>query len=1086
MPGTMSEMPDDPEQTINTVWEATCTPDQKPGQTIKRDSPAAAPPRLTLVIKERILRTAEDRSAAEAEYELLKVLGEGGMGIVYDARQSSMDRRVAVKMLKPREGKEGKQRQKFLLEAVITADLDHPNIVPIYDLGSSEKGTPFYAMKRVRGTSWSELIKSKSLRENVEILVRVADAIAFAHARGVVHRDLKPENVMLGEFGEVLVMDWGLAHPTSGFARKGITGTSGMGGTPAYMAPELAIGPVSRIGPPSDVYLLGAILYEIITGRQPHRGKNVMDCLVAAAKNQIAPTEASGELLDISLKAMATDPEERYPSVREFQSAIREYESHSESGLFSARAEKQLGDARRTDEYQDYAKAVFAFEEARALWPGNTRAKAGLSEAKLAYAESATRRGDYDLASSLLDVAVPEHAKLHAHVEKARRERDTRQQGLKMRRIAMGVLCVAVGVLVLLGVVVTLWLRDNSLRVANFYTPSVYESSRALRSVQQSLGALRGWVILGNSSFKDERGDAWKSDIRPAVRRLAELAEQGASADNEELLAELAAVLNDLFEAQWWIEDVAQTPGNEPAHLQFLEQVEPVGDEISRAVASLMGLEKELPLNGERKLLLGLMADLRSSLAHAKERLASFLDDASEVHEEDFYRYLALAKEGMKAIGDRSHLLVDHQGKLLEWMEGELPVFDSLAREAIAIRKSASWNIAHQRLAGEALPLGRRASSLLARITRTSNDAMRENVSRVARISTAAAAVSLALAAGAFLVTWLISRSRAGGSRRFSGFRSSLLLIAALPAVHPAIIDAQDQKEPPDVYVLTRLVRSELGLIRLEMGKPEYGRSPLSVKNAAPHEVFFQALTLFRKVDRLCFEQLREHVALPEAPQGDIRPAHVYAVLDTVLDRLRRLKSRLGIVEESKKPARDLTKTPTDVFRSIVEANRQLNVLMEKRFSPSDVYQQVTLAVGYASRLLARFPETTRIPAAPPFERRKRPADVYFRLVDCFGRIRKIAERSGIQLLELNAEGAISEDVAPSDVYDIASLLVSELAYLHSRIKGSQTPREVFHPGKKFPAHVYQRAGLLEAQLIQLEGLVEKTPSWLSRPRTGP
>ncbi|MEE8104660.1 MAG: hypothetical protein V3T86_03900 [Planctomycetota bacterium] len=285
--------------------------------------------------------------------------------------------------------------------------------------------------------------------------------------------------------------------------------------------------------------------------------------------------------------------------------------------------------------------------------------------------------------------------------------------------------------------------------------------------------------------------------------------------------------------------------------------------------------------------------------------------------------------------------------------------------------------------------------------------------------------------------------------------------------------------DPPDVYALTMFVRKELELIRLEMGKPAGRPSALKVKNAAPREVLFQALTLFRKTKRLCFEQLREHIEMPEVHRGKIRPAQVHAVVDKVLTRLQNLKAGLGIKEKSEKTPRDASKTPTDVFRSIGEANRQLNVLIEKPFSPSDVFQQVTLGVGYAARLLARFPGATRIPAAPKFERRKRPDDVFRRLVSCFERCRAIAESAGLPLLELEAKR--TEGLSPSDVYDVASLVVSELAYLHAQLKDSPPPREVFQPGTKFPAHVYQRAGLLESQLIQLEEVVGKNPDWLTQ-----
>ena len=142
------------------------------------------------------------------------------MGVVYAARQASIDRTVAIKMLKTDIARDADQREKFLSEAVVTGDLDHPNIVPIYDLGSNETGALFYSMKRVQGTPWMSVIERKSNPENIDILMKVADAVAFAHSRGVIHRDLKPENVMLGDFGEVLVMDWGLALSTGRFPQS--------------------------------------------------------------------------------------------------------------------------------------------------------------------------------------------------------------------------------------------------------------------------------------------------------------------------------------------------------------------------------------------------------------------------------------------------------------------------------------------------------------------------------------------------------------------------------------------------------------------------------------------------------------------------------------------------------------------------------------------------------------------------------------------------------------------------------------------------------------------------------------------------
>ncbi|MCC6493871.1 MAG: protein kinase, partial [Pirellulales bacterium] len=376
-----------------------------------------------------------DPPNAGAESELQEVIGDGGVGGVYAARQASIDRTVAIKTLREEFAHKRDHRNKFLSEAVVTGELDHPNIVPIYDLGTSDTGMLFYAMKRVRGTPWSDVVRHAPLAENLRVLMSVADAIAFAHSRGVVHRDLKPENIMLGDYGEVLVMDWGIALSTDMCVKSDrISQTTSMGGTPAYMAPELALGPIDTIGPPADVYLLGAMLYEIIAGQPPHTGADVMQCLYAAARNEIQPTDKAGELLDIAYRAMASQPADRYASVQTFQAAVREYQSHSESIVLSTRADQELAAARRSRDYQDFARALFAFQEAASLWAGNERAKAGENEARLAYARTALEKEDFDLGVSLLDERHAEQAQLRGRLVSAQLDRSARQarfQGLR-------------------------------------------------------------------------------------------------------------------------------------------------------------------------------------------------------------------------------------------------------------------------------------------------------------------------------------------------------------------------------------------------------------------------------------------------------------------------------------------------------------------------------------------------------------------------------------------------------------------------------------------------------------------------------
>lgn len=432
----------DQSRQLKQIWSKSIT--TRPETTIQ--TPSNYGTVSNLVIRQRALAKPETPTHSPADYELLGVIGEGGVGVVYSARQASINRTVALKMLHGHIDQEN-EKGKFLAEAVVTGELDHPNIVPIYDLGTNQEGALFYSMKQVHGTPWSEVIKSKSLIENLDILMKVGDAIAFAHARRVVHRDLKPENVMLGEFGEVLVMDWGLALSISSLEASEDEPHAGMGGTPAYMSPEMAAGPINRIGKYSDVYLMGAILYECITGRPPHHGATVLDCISSAWLNEILPTEISGELIDIAYRAMATEPTERYESIQAFQDAIREYQSHTESIALVNRGQVALEQAKRSGDYKEFSRSIVAYEEASSLWAENDEATAGLKAAVMAYAEAALEKGDFELGLSLLDEERTDHQPLIERLRHAARERDARQQRIaSLRRTA-----VALVTLMLLG-----------------------------------------------------------------------------------------------------------------------------------------------------------------------------------------------------------------------------------------------------------------------------------------------------------------------------------------------------------------------------------------------------------------------------------------------------------------------------------------------------------------------------------------------------------------------------------------------------------------------------------------------------------
>ena len=265
---------------------------------------------------------------------------------------------MALKQILDRHADDPHSRARFLVEAEITGKLEHPGVIPVYGLGHDPSGRPFYAMRLVKGESLKEAVarfhraegpgrdpreRALALRRLLGRFIAVCNTIAYAHSRGVIHRDLKPGNVLLGPFGETLVIDWGLAkvvgRPES--ARDVAEATlrpalaDGAGetlpgatvGTPAYMSPEQAAGRPDEVGPASDVYSLGATLYCLLTGRPPVEESDVGRALLRAQRGEFLPPRSLNPAVEpaleaICLKAMALKPEDRYPSPRELADAI--------------------------------------------------------------------------------------------------------------------------------------------------------------------------------------------------------------------------------------------------------------------------------------------------------------------------------------------------------------------------------------------------------------------------------------------------------------------------------------------------------------------------------------------------------------------------------------------------------------------------------------------------------------------------------------------------------------------------------------------------------------------------------------------
>ncbi len=378
---------------------------------------------------------ADENPLGATTYRRQEVAGRGGFGEVWKGTQPSLSRNIALKRLRADLLTDPTSTTSalayyvtsFRQEAFTTASLEHPNIVPVYDFGQDDEGRPVMAMKFVRGTPWDKLIwedadldETEFLPKHLEILIDVAQAVAFAHSRGIVHRDIKPSQVMVTDYGETLLKDWGLALVFDkesavreipalfdGPSVPTISTGANPAGTVAFMAPEQTEDTCRRIGPATDVYLLGGTLYYLLTRTPPHSSLDPEEAFAQArlgemqdprerAKERLVPAE----LAELAMHALHFDPKKRPRTVREFIGGLRDYLTGAGKRLESIRLIDQAVQvsAQEDRDYTGMAAALNLVERAAGLWSTNPEAAPLRQRILSDYARLALEHGDLELA----------------------------------------------------------------------------------------------------------------------------------------------------------------------------------------------------------------------------------------------------------------------------------------------------------------------------------------------------------------------------------------------------------------------------------------------------------------------------------------------------------------------------------------------------------------------------------------------------------------------------------------------------------------------------------------------------------------
>lgn len=398
--------------------------------------------------------------ATPAQIRLRDLLGEGGMGVVHLAQQYPLHREVAVKTV--RRGSDARTIQALLHEAMITGYLEHPNVIPIHNVGRDESGEPLIVMKRVEGVTWDAVMRDPlnaptssdqviDLDWHLNVLLNVCNAVRLAHDKGIIHRDIKPDNVMLGKYGEVYVLDWGIAVSMGNEGSPTFLMTAiewdGIAGTPAYMAPEMTYDNSDRVDHRSDVFLLGAVLHEVLTGYAPNGFDRVevalMNAYVCGPKTYANSVPIG--LQEIARKAMAKAPEDRYQNVEEFQEALTDFRTRRQSITMAQEADRNIDkleswladwDEKREQEFvQQVIEARFALRQSARQWEDNPTAESALDRLGKISFEHALRAEDIGAATAaLVDMKPSTAAVYRPKIDAIRSRRDEAKRELNELR----------------------------------------------------------------------------------------------------------------------------------------------------------------------------------------------------------------------------------------------------------------------------------------------------------------------------------------------------------------------------------------------------------------------------------------------------------------------------------------------------------------------------------------------------------------------------------------------------------------------------------------------------------------------------